>query len=682
MSQEDLSETTKFVLSFIQALLKTGYYMSEHPESLKAKKGLYSDLQKVLGGRKEITFVSVTENNQKDVIIDGIFDEPAKLSKLMLKDMAKLFVPKFLDYFERKYLASFSIKSQIKEEEFESFINIMSESAYQERDSENLREKMTLELIKNYIISVSTVFNIDLVGKKRKLPWRVEMALTRLKNDLSKIPLYKNLSKEKITEIKSMVFDDIIRPVKSSVLVKDILINLDLISFDTMGISREEMEDEVTGYFNKDSLLNAAPELLKEYLNMRILETDEQYKQQEEALKHLESVRTITKKVAHKIIQFDNADESLVMDFVKHDLIAIDDLPERNRDKARRVKAVDRFLESPEKYYKLFETSSQDELDRKCAMFVDFLPELLSRNHYDEVENIVKLVKKAGFAFSNMGEAFFNDFTSELNMLAENSSKKIQLWIMDILVLMDDSAIPVLIALIVNKSRLIRKVACEMLIKKGNNAVPHVVNIIDKTDDWYFTRNILMILAEIGQGGKEVENIFKRFISHQQQRVREEAVKGITNIMGENGEEFLISFLKDPSSHVRRKAVWGLGIIRSTSSAFTSFLLGLLSGKIQDDEPIIEQALLTTALIGHHIGQEELEDAIIKILKNKGIMGVFTEKVKLSPNIKVRACETLGVLGSRKSIAILKKLGKDKNQALKDAANNAIEAINTKEQGG
>lgn len=78
-------DTAKFVLSFIQALLKTGYYTPGHPEASRAKEGLYDDLLSVLEGHREITFVAVTTKEKKDVLVDGIVDEPVSISSFMSK---------------------------------------------------------------------------------------------------------------------------------------------------------------------------------------------------------------------------------------------------------------------------------------------------------------------------------------------------------------------------------------------------------------------------------------------------------------------------------------------------------------------------------------------------------------------------------------------------------------------
>ena len=47
----------KFLLSLIQAFLRTGYYTADHPQSEVAKEGLFEDFQDLLAQKYELTFL-------------------------------------------------------------------------------------------------------------------------------------------------------------------------------------------------------------------------------------------------------------------------------------------------------------------------------------------------------------------------------------------------------------------------------------------------------------------------------------------------------------------------------------------------------------------------------------------------------------------------------------------------
>ena len=117
-TQQFKDDVTKFTLLFIQALLKTGYYAPDHPVSLQAKTGLYDDFLKILRDRNEFTFVKFAQPDKLDVLIEGLSDEQFSLKSNISGGTADLFIPKFIEFFVRRSLASFSIMRGIPKEAF------------------------------------------------------------------------------------------------------------------------------------------------------------------------------------------------------------------------------------------------------------------------------------------------------------------------------------------------------------------------------------------------------------------------------------------------------------------------------------------------------------------------------------------------------------------------------------
>ena len=69
---------------------------------------------------------------------------------------------------------------EISRYEFDSFIDMLTGSAWLEDLRVDGRERMSKTLVEKEILNVSVVFVDDLVGHGRKLPWRVEATLSRL----------------------------------------------------------------------------------------------------------------------------------------------------------------------------------------------------------------------------------------------------------------------------------------------------------------------------------------------------------------------------------------------------------------------------------------------------------------------------------------------------------------------
>ena len=59
--QQVQPKLTEFILHLIQAFLRTGYYTSDHPESKKAKEGLYQQFKDFFEQEDELSFLARDE---------------------------------------------------------------------------------------------------------------------------------------------------------------------------------------------------------------------------------------------------------------------------------------------------------------------------------------------------------------------------------------------------------------------------------------------------------------------------------------------------------------------------------------------------------------------------------------------------------------------------------------------
>src|SRR5687768_6279915 len=88
---------------------------------------------------------------------------------------------------------------------------------------------------------MSVVFKKDLVTR-RKLSWRVGLALTRLRKDLSILPLYGRLGEDELRRVRYEVFRDVVRPLRQVPLLREMLLNCDLVHDAVPALSREDIE--------------------------------------------------------------------------------------------------------------------------------------------------------------------------------------------------------------------------------------------------------------------------------------------------------------------------------------------------------------------------------------------------------------------------------------------------------
>jgi hypothetical protein len=111
------SKLTDFILHIVQAFLRTGYYTPDHPESIKAKEGLYQQFKSLFEREDELAFLARDDQEQKEVLIEGILPEAQRLSRMMMRGMGELYIPKFVNYLERKDLVSLTMKSRMEQTE-------------------------------------------------------------------------------------------------------------------------------------------------------------------------------------------------------------------------------------------------------------------------------------------------------------------------------------------------------------------------------------------------------------------------------------------------------------------------------------------------------------------------------------------------------------------------------------
>lgn len=74
-----------FLLALIQAFLRTGYYTPDHPQSKKARIGLYEDFKNLFTQKDELTFLVHDDSEGKKILIEGVLKESHPLGAVMLR---------------------------------------------------------------------------------------------------------------------------------------------------------------------------------------------------------------------------------------------------------------------------------------------------------------------------------------------------------------------------------------------------------------------------------------------------------------------------------------------------------------------------------------------------------------------------------------------------------------------
>src|SRR4030042_7178111 len=213
------TKLTDFLLHLIQAFLRTGYYTSDHPESVRAKEGLFQQFKTLFEAEDELTFLVREEQEQKEILVEGLLPEAQRLSRMMMRGMGELYVPKFAQYLERKDLISLTLKSQMGQTEFTRFIDIMSDPSLVDTRRKQDKDRFVQTLTSHGIFNISLIFNEELLAPDREMPWRARATLSRMRKDMKMTPLFQKMLKQEIHAIQRNLLRDALRPNRQSDLL-------------------------------------------------------------------------------------------------------------------------------------------------------------------------------------------------------------------------------------------------------------------------------------------------------------------------------------------------------------------------------------------------------------------------------------------------------------------------------
>jgi HEAT repeat protein len=675
---------TDFILHIVQAFLRTGYYTPDHPESIKAREGLYQQFKNLFEHEDELAFLARDDQDQKEVLIEGIFPEPQRLSRMMTRGMGELYIPKFVNYLERKDLISLTMKSRMDQTEFTQFIDLMSDPAFLDIHRKEDKDRFITALYRSGISNISFVFNEEIVlAPEREMPWRARVTLSRMKKDLKLIPYFQKMSGQEIQKIRKRLLEDALRPLRSHELIYSVVQNSDLAA--TPESREEAIEDVLVTFLPSLYFIGTAKVYLREHLNLKKLQKRDRLEEK--------SDRLLTKFIVRLKGVGTQEAENLLEEFFRNQLINTEDLTPALRDKILLEKLTDKFLKYTEQFYQqLDQAKDKEKFITIASSFVKILPELIHRDRYTEVFQIVDALRQhfhkkmmwallAGQVLEEIGKGPVPLMLEEKFLTAK---KEVRAAIIPIFAALEVGSIPHLLNILrKSEDQWVRKNACEALIQIGAVAAVHLLKELEQQQASVETTcDILRVLGEIKseQWKAPLIKILKKHVTHEHPKLKEQALHTFCLIGGKEGEEIFLSSLSDKSLEVQKRAIWCLGMIKSTRGAEKMVeILGQIpntpSPQMDQIETQIYSALgLTGNLV---IEGKTAERVLIEILEKRGMkqwMGLF-QKNPLSEMALETICTALGKIGTERSIKILGKVEKSCEDTLLPKVKEALRKI-------
>ena len=379
------AKLTNFLLHLIQAFLRTGYYTPDHPESARAKEGLYQQFNILFEAEDELTFLVREEQEQKEILVEGLLPEAQKLSRMMIKGMGELYVPKFVQYLERKDLISLTLKSRMGQTEFTRFIDIMSDPSLVDTRRKQDKERFTQALLSRGILNISFIFNEELLAPEREMPWRARLTLSRMRKDFKMIPLFQKMMRQEVKDIQRNLLRDALRPNRQSDLLCAILRNSDLAAISEM--REESLEDEIIAFLQKQYLLGTSKIFLREHLALKQLKKGDALEKKSDRL---------VKKISYRLKEVGTKEaENLLEEFFRNQLIGLEDLTPALKNKILLERLTDKFLGYTDQFFlQLDQATEKEKFLNVSISFVKIIPELIRRDRYPEILRILETLKR------------------------------------------------------------------------------------------------------------------------------------------------------------------------------------------------------------------------------------------------------------------------------------------------
>ncbi len=385
------------------------------------------------------------------------------------------------------------------------------------------QERFTKTLLGRGIVNISYIFNEELLAPDREMPWRARVTLSRMRKDLKMIPLFEKMLKRDHQEMRKSLLGDALRPIRHSDLFCAILRNSDLAA--TAEHREDLIEDEILSFLRRQYLLGTGKIFLREHLDLKKLKKQDAFEAKSDRL---------AKKIALRLKEAATPEtENLLEDYFRNQVISLDDLTPRLRDKILLERMTDKFLNYTDQFFQQLDHAKEKETFLTIAhSFVRIIPELIRRDRYPEVLRIIETFKQhfhqkmmwsliAGQVLEEIG-------TGTIPLLLEEKfltgKKEVRNAILPIFVSLEIGAIPHLLNILKkSEDQWVRKNACEALIQIGPVAAIHLLKALEQQQTSIETTcDILRVLGEIPseQWKAPLSKILSKYASHDHPKIK------------------------------------------------------------------------------------------------------------------------------------------------------------------
>jgi len=634
-----------FILNMIKAILRSGYYNPDHPSSMEAKTGLFHEFREVTVDIKEIMISKEESNKAIDFIITGILDEPVSLRNVVGLGRADLFIPKLMEYFERKNLVSLAIKKEITHEHFDAFIDIMCDPHVDTAEDDKVGATLTKAMSSRGITEISAIFMDDLIVLESNLPWRVEMAIHRLAKDLKVLPMFQDSSENDIRALKIQIVEDILRPLLHPQLLADIVINSYVIARYVKDLDTHDLEKTIINAFPFSILLPTTTFIFNE---IESLNKEWKTSPDNKILKRrLSAIKRILKWIAERVIVEQVPGAQKFLERLYFDgIISYDELTPEVKYHINTLKLAKDIKDNLNNYIDwIHNVETNDDVIVLSKCFKRVAPFLIEYEEWPTLFAIMKHVSLKNLDFTEKLKLgcspiiyIFQEETDSLTEIFESAEKDKREAINQFFQLLGQFGINILTRILEeSENREAQLAAISVLSIHKKQARSWANKILEnKRNPWFLHRNALLILCSVGEGEDDIAGI-RKYVRHSDPRVRLEALKAAVALAARDTETLLIKGLLDKDPKVQQQAITlfrEVGILSEETIDKIISLIGIEQPKDKDafSDYCRQNTMLIRALavMKKPPLRKKIEEALLRIIRHqceqKNIFNIFKRK--------------------------------------------------------
>jgi hypothetical protein len=522
----------------------------------------------------------------------------------------------------------------------------------------------------------------------RGLSWRVEMALTRLKKDLSVIPLYEHLTEEELRRVRLQVFRDVVRPLRQVGLIRELLENCERVIEEV-----EEFSEDQLGEIETQLLACVPEESLPALLEGLV---DDVAEAKRESQEQMDRLLRLTRRVA---LQLDHEQAKNLEDafrvLLKGEVLVLEELPPFLQQKFTAERDAETFLELEERILAGFDRESVAENYRKYLDFFGFVfPELLSRADPSATIAIVEHVsrhrlsptpfeKRPEWAATWLEQIIYSSLAEDLVRELSQADKIKRESLLELCRRLGDETVPILFrALSRCENTPTRQALGEVLAELKYASRACLRSELAQPDlPLDYLLELLRILSRVGDA--RLTELAVPSLGHEEPAVRIEALSTARALDAAFGEARTLAALSDADPKVQAAALKALFDAGSTAPALFAFCERIFSGLNESNEGTARS--ICSRLAGY--GQGEARQRCVALLrmalgetqeKGGGWLSSLKRSMAGEPGhaaVRVAACQALGRLRAKEASEALGHLAKQATPALKRAALHALERI-------